>query len=190
MKNPDSLLAARLTLAMLEKLPARNDGGHVVLVTSAVAAEGKSFVSRLLAHESAQSVLGDVGLVSTGFIDATMGTRLVDASVHATRTPGLFYLPVSKDQRPDELYNAAAVAAGIVALRARFRLSLIDGPVLANCGALLTRVDAVLLVVDSARTSPQKVRRALNDAAIAPTGITGVVLNRAPHPLPSWTGGD
>ena len=92
--------------------------------------------------------------------------------------------------RPDELYNAAAVAAGIVALRARFRLSLIDGPVLANCGALLTRVDAVLLVVDSARTSPQKVRRALNDAAIAPTGITGVVLNRAPHRLPSWTGGD
>ncbi|WP_218510555.1 hypothetical protein [Variovorax sp. dw_308] len=190
MKNPDSLLAARLALAMLEKLPVRNDGGHVVLVTSAVAGEGKSFVSRMLAHESAQSTLGDIGLVSTGFIDATMGTRLVDTSVHATQTPHLFYIPVSQEQRRDELYNAAAVAAGIVALRTRFRLSLIDGPVIANCGALLARVDAVLLVVDSVRTSPQKVRRALREAAIAPTDITGVVLNRAPQPLPSWIGGD
>ncbi|MEJ8856516.1 hypothetical protein WKW79_18210 [Variovorax robiniae] len=190
MKNPDSLLAARLTLAMLEKLPPRNHGGNVVLVTSATAGEGKSFVSRMLAHESAQSTLGDIGLVSTGFVDATMGTKLVDTSVHATRTPHLFYIPVSQEQRPDELYNAAAVTAGITALRTRFQLSLIDGPVLANCGALLTRVDAVLLVVDSARTSPQKVRRALSDAAIAPSDITGVVLNRAPQPLPSWIGGD
>jgi len=190
MKNPDSLLAARLTLALLEKLPARGDGGHVVLVTSAVAGEGKSFVSRMIAHESAQSTVGDIGLVSTGFVDATMSTRLVDTSIQATSTPHLYYIPVSGEHRPDELYHADAVAAGIVALRARFRLSLIDGPVLANCGALLPRVDAVLLVVDSGRTSPQKIRRALSDAAVAPSVITGVVLNRAPQPLPAWMGGD
>ncbi|MEJ8847292.1 hypothetical protein [Variovorax rhizosphaerae] len=190
MKSHDSLLAARITLAMLEQLPARDDGGHVVLVTSAMAGEGKSFVSRMLAHESAQTTLGDIGLVSTGFIDATMGTKLVDTSIHATRTPHLFYIPFSQEQRADELYNATAVAAGIVALRARFQLSLIDGPVLADCGALLTRVDAVLLVVDAGRTSPRQVRRALSEAAVAPSDIAGVVLNHAPQPLPAWMGCD
>ena len=62
----DPFLIARMALALLERLPARA-GGCVVLVSSALPGEGKSFISGLLARELAAKLDGEVALVDAAF---------------------------------------------------------------------------------------------------------------------------
>ncbi len=197
MMPSDHLHGARLCLALMEKLQRREDGGSVVLVTSAAPGEGKSFVSRLLGRCLAELDEGDIGLVSTvtadGLNKVTESDDKADADLFglmrgepvAKVSERLFQVPAGSGLRSTAFFRSAGVARAVTALRQRFSLSLIDGCVLADCGALLRQVDAVLLVVDSRRTAPSVIQRSLDRAGIAASDISGVILNHAPMHTPS-----
>lgn len=200
MKQPDLLTAARIGLALMAKLPLRADCGHVVLVTSASAGEGKSFVSDLLARELARPGAGDVALIgvgeanasaalpTTGFAGLVATGSLDPTCLRPGDAAGLILVRPEPGTPGSLLFRSTDVAHALDTLRKRFRLSLIDGPTLVHCGALLQQADAVLLVVDSRATSPQTIRRAMATASIGASDIDAAVLNRAPQPVPSWLG--
>lgn len=154
MDNPENLSIARLGLALLDRLPPRQQGGHVVLITSALAGEGKSFVARQLACSMTQPAERQAALVAIG----EGGEAL----------------------RRDALFRPAELALSIDKLRTRHALTLVDGLRLAECGALLQQADALLLVVDARRTPPQAVQRAMRLAGVDAGRFAGAVLNHAP----------
>lgn len=178
--------------------------GQVVLVTSARPGEGKSLMASLLARALATHQEGDVLLVDAGLspgVERQGGAGLAgllagtppDGLVSAGNLPGLWHLPRGVGYHASQLFRGARLRAGLAALRRRFPMTVIDGPELAACGALLAQADRNLLVVDASRTPGPSVRTALETAqATAQVGaerFAGVMLNRQPAPLPRWLGG-
>lgn len=181
--------------------------GRVVLVTSARAGEGKTFVSHLLARALAGQRDGDVLLVQAGPGGLALGGAggaglrgLLEGQPAAelprpagADAPGLWQLPRGDGFEPAHLFRAAQWRQALQALRQRFAFILIDGPALSGVGALLGVSDRSLLVVDASRTPGPAVRGAL-EAALAAAGlpashVAGVLLNRQPRGLPRWLGG-
>ena len=181
--------------------------GRVLLVSSARAGEGKSFVAQGLAHALAEQQDGDVV-----WVDAAFNTPPRETDIFARGASGfseimtlgslqglapagagpdrLWRLGRGVLAQPSLLLRPDAVRKGLMALRAGFALAVLDAPPLDACGALLAEVDAVVLVVDSRHTSRQAARQALADADIGPDRIAGLVLNHRPRPIPRWLGGD
>lgn len=181
--------------------------GRVVLVTSVRAREGKSFVAKGLAHALAVQQDGDVV-----WVDAAFDTPPADADIFARGASGFSEIMTLGSLQglapdgagPDRLWRLGrgvlaqasllhrpdAVRQGLTALRAGFALAVLDAPSLGACGALLAQVDAVVLVVDSRRTSRLAAQQALADANVGPDRMAGMVLNHRPRPIPRWLGGD
>ena len=181
--------------------------GQVVLVSSARGGEGKSFVAQGLAAVLADQQDGDVLWVDAAFdreladdSDAqggSVGLSEVMASgtvVGATSTDlgpdRLWHLGRGANAQPALLSRREAVSQGLVALRSRFALVVIDAPSLGACGELLHQADAPVMVIDSRQTSGREARRALANAKIAPDRLAGIILNHRPRPTPRWLGGD
>ena len=181
--------------------------GRVLLVTSARAGEGKSFVAQGLAHALAEQQDGDVV-----WVDAAFNTPPRETDIFARGASGLSEIMMLGSLQglapsvagPDRLWRLGrgvlaqpallqrpdAVRKGLMALRAGFALSVLDAPSLDACGALLAEVDAVVLVVDSRHTARQAAQQALADADIGADRIAGLVLNHRPRAIPRWLGGD
>lgn len=197
-----SLSVHRTALALREA--AEGSGGSVVLVTSARPGEGKSLMAGLLAralasHQEGQVLLVDAGLTATA--ERSSGAGLAgllagadpDGLVQAGSLPGLWHLPRGDAYHASQLFRSARLRAGLAPLRQRFGITVVDGPELAACGALLAQADRSLLVVDASRTPGPAVKSALENAlATARVGgerFVGVMLNRQPAGLPRWLGG-
>lgn len=205
--SSDLLDIHRTALALRTLEAPAGAAGRVVLVTSARAGEGKTFVSGLLARALASQRDGDVLLIQAGPGGLALGAAqgpglrgLLEGQAVAelprpagADTPGLWQLPPGEGLEPAHLFRAAHWRSGLAALRQRFAVILIDGPALSAVGALLSVSDRSLLVVDASRTPGPAVRGAL-DAALAaaglpPSHVAGVLLNRQPRGLPRWLGG-
>ncbi len=205
MKSADPLLTSRIALALLDKLPAR-EAGYTVLVTSALAGEGKTFVARKLGAALARTLASDVVLASTradasgaggdashtssrnGFLGVVADGQLSESSLRIDPSSQLWYLPAGATTSRDILFQSDRMAHALSLMQQRFRLTVFDGPVLADCGSLLQLVDAVVLVVDSRNTSPQAVRREMARAAVEPSRFAGAVLNHVDMQVPAWLG--
>ncbi|MEO5690158.1 MAG: hypothetical protein ABIR54_22595 [Burkholderiaceae bacterium] len=217
----DPALFTRIGLGVLDHL-ARHHGlpvqpladgdapalsGRVILVSSARAGEGKSFVAQGLAHALAEQQNGDVVWVDAAF-DTAQGkgdiSRRGAAGFSEIMTLGSLQGLAPAGAGPDRLwrlgrgvlaqgsllYRPEAVRKGLMALRAGFALAVLDAPSLDACGALLAEVDACVLVVDSRRTSRHAAQQALAGAHLGPDRLAGLVLNHRPRPIPRWLGGD
>jgi len=215
----DPTLFTRIGLGVLEHL-ARHHGptlqptadggvsGRVILVSSARAGEGKSFVAQGLAHALAEQQGGDVI-----WVDAAFDTPAADVDISRRGAAGfseimtvgslqglvtgagsgserLWRLGRGVLAQASLLYRPDAVRQGLAALRAGFALTVLDAPSLEACGALLAQVDACVMVVDSRHTSRHAAQQALAKAHFTPERIAGVVLNHRPRPIPRWLGGD
>ncbi len=199
MKTFNTLHAARSTLTLLEKLPAR-DSGYVVLVTSAKAGEGKSFVAWQVACQLARATAGDVAFVSsigdgdtpepTGLLDLIVNGVLPETAIQFSPALRLSHVPGGSVSQENALFNVVGVRGAVDALQRRFAHCVIDGPVVTGCGALLLQADAVLLVVDARHTTPSAVRQALRRAGMDSSRLTGVILNHASTDAPGWMVGD
>jgi regulator of RNase E activity RraA len=181
--------------------------GRVVLVSSAQAGEGKSFVAKGLAHALAEQQDGDVV-----WVDAAFDTPQVEGDISRRGAAGLSEImtlgslqglaPVGAGParlwrlgrgvlaQGSLLYRPDAVRKGLMALRAGFALTVLDAPSLGACGALLAEVDACVLVIDSRHTSRHAAQQALAAAHLGPDRMAGLVLNHRPRPIPRWLGGD
>jgi Mrp family chromosome partitioning ATPase len=181
--------------------------GRIILVTSARAGEGKSFIAQGLAHALAEQQAGDVVWVDAGF-DKPAGegdpSRQGAAGLSEIMTLGSLKGLAPAGAGPERLwrlgrgvlaqrsllYRPESVHKGLMALRAGFALTVLDAPTLDGCGALLAEVDACVMVVDSRHTSRHAAQQALVDAHVDADRVAGVVLNHRPRPIPRWLGGD
>lgn len=187
-RSPQALNASRIALKLSTLLPP-GPRGHVVLVTSVNAGEGKSFVADLLAREIAVSLgirllLADASQ-NAPIGDCPFGLSKLIGDGDLAGTPTTFrtgtrvpFLP-SGAGLSSAVFNVAGVARAFDALRADHPLSVLDGPSLGECGALALHADAIVLVVDSRHTPPDAIRRALALAQLDATRIAGVLLNHA-----------
>ena len=157
--------------------------GRVVLVSSVYAGEGKSFVAQGLASALAGQQEGDVV-----WVDAAFSTPPVETDIFARGASGFSEIMTLGSLQglapavagPDRLWRLGrgvlaqasllhrpdAVRQGLRALRAGFALTVLDAPSLDACGALLAGADAVVLVVDTRRTSHVAAQQALAAAGI------------------------
>ena len=177
---------------------------NVVLVTSALAGEGKTWFTLNLALSLAREIDRTVLVVDSDGAKADLG-HLLGASrrpglydaladdeldladlILRTQRAGLSFLPAGsvREAATERLAShAMARLAQDLAQRYPERLILFDAPaVLGTSGAaaLAAHVGQVLLVVEAGRTSAETVRRAL--AALAHAPMAGVVLNKQSLP--------
>jgi hypothetical protein len=213
MKSIDPFLLPRLGLALLDKLslldaPASGAAGRIVLVSSALRSEGKSFVAGALSRALVGQCAGDLVLVdasvptfgptigaASGAAGGGLGALLATGEwpaegLHATDVPGLWRLSRGGLAPNQSLFQPSGVRRTLDRLRQRFALSVIDGGILTECGALVHEADLSLIVTDASRTASHTVRSAMTQARLAPQQVAGVVLNRRAPGLPRWLGGD
>lgn len=177
---------------------------NLVLVTSALAGEGKTWFTLNLALSLAREIDRTVLVVDSDCVKADLG-RLLGAVrrpglydaladpeldladlILRTQRPGLSFLPAGsvRAEATERLASQAmARLAQDLAQRYPDRLILFDAPsVLGTSGAaaLAAHVGQVLLVVEACRTSAETVRRAL--AALSHAPLAGVVLNKQQLP--------
>ena len=181
---------------------------NVVLITSALPGEGKTWftlnLALSLAREIDRTVLvvdsdgakADLGrllgaLPRPGLYDALADSELDLADlILRTQRPGLSFLPAGsvRAEATERLASLAmARLAQDLAQRYPDRLILFDAPAVlgaSGAAALAAHVGQVLLVVEAGRTSADTVRRAL--AALTHAPLAGVVLNKQqlPHSMP------
>jgi capsular exopolysaccharide synthesis family protein len=178
-----------------------SDERKVILFTSAIPAEGKTFCAAnyavTLANQGLKTILMDCDLrkpsvaeifmdktPSLGLTDHLAGQCEMDGVIHHSPVPNLDVFPAgSRSPNPSELLSGKGFAKMLEELSARYDKIVIDtAPVLAVSDPLVIapHTDTICLVVRSHRTSRHSSIRAC--AAIAKTGKipSGILLNRLP----------
>jgi succinoglycan biosynthesis transport protein ExoP len=171
---------------------------QVILVTSAIMEEGKSFVSINLAVVLAQTgqpvllvdadmrrpmVTGYTGIAMNHGLSACLaGTEDAAAMiVKVEELPGLHVLPAGHlPPYPSEMLVSDALPRLVERWREQFRYIVIDTPpVLAVTDAVVTArvADVVVLVVRSEKTRRQSLMRARDLLSKGRANIAGVVVN-------------
>jgi Mrp family chromosome partitioning ATPase len=190
------------TLRSAMILLGRDTDRKVILVTSAVPGEGKSFTACnfavTLAQAGLSTVLVDLDLrrptvakvffdvaPKVGATDVLAGQAALGTAVQSTSVPNLSVLATgSRAPNPSELLSTEALPTLISRLAKEYDRVVIDSPpVIAVSDPLLISpyVDTILQVVRSLSTPKNVVQRAC--AALAKSssnGVSGIVLNQLP----------
>ncbi|MET0819341.1 MAG: polysaccharide biosynthesis tyrosine autokinase [Aeromicrobium sp.] len=179
---------------------------QVIVVTSSVAAEGKTStildLARVLAQDHQRVLVVDADMRrpkiaeylalegSVGLADVLAGTAALDDAVQNWQHESLFVLPSgSIPPNPSELLGSHAMTDLVGVLRERFDFVLIDTPPLvpvidaAIAGVL---ADGVLLVVRYGHTTEHQFSISRSSLASVEARALGVVFNKTPAPRP-WT---
>jgi receptor protein-tyrosine kinase len=174
---------------------------NLIMLTSALPGEGKTFTSLNLVMSLAMEVERTVLAVDTdvvkrdlskqfgvndlpGLFDLLADPKLdvADVLVH-TNMPNLSIIPVGKDYgSPTEMLASDAMRrlAADLANRYANRVVLFDSPpvlAMTSAAGLAPLMGQVVLVVEAERTTQEAVREAVQ--ALEPAKVTGVVLNKS-----------
>jgi non-specific protein-tyrosine kinase len=198
-RNPRSAAAeAYRTLRTNLQFSSLDRDVRCVLVTSAVAGEGKTTVVANLGVALAESgkrvLLVDLDLRqpalhelfglarSPGLSEALIADRDELPSV-ATAVPNLSLLPAGEPPpNPAEFVSSARLARLLERARERVDFVLVDSPpvtVVSDPAVLATLVDGVVLVVSAGRTKRELAQRARDQLERVGAHLLGAVLNNA-----------
>ena len=187
----------------LYELREKNPSLKTLLVSSALPAEGKSFVAANLAVAMAQRgntrvllVDGDLRrarlhtifgtAAGPGLADVLSGVATVEQSIRKGRGSELYFLPSgSGTSHPAELIANGRLARTFEKFTHMFDWIILDSPpaALLSDASVLARVcDGVLLVAQVGTSKIDTVRKACRELQVRP--ILGVVLNRASMSIP------
>jgi capsular exopolysaccharide synthesis family protein len=178
-------------------LSSNNEPARCVVVTSAVAGEGKTATAVntaiIVAQTGARVVLVDADMRrprvhkifkrpdTMGLSGVLAGTCALDQAVSKTSISNLSVLPCGAvPPNPGELILSARFKETLESLKKDYDLVVLDSPPLSNVsdGRILASVsDAAILVVKAFSTSRYIVGRAVQNLAEAQVRIAGVVLN-------------
>lgn len=197
-----SMLRANLSLIMDPAFKDRgaDSGAQVMLVTSALPGEGKSFTAAQLARSMARSgkqvVLVDADLrrptqnrlfhmkEPLGLANVLDGSVSLQDALVASDTANLTLLQSgSSEQNATELISSLEMAEVIDTLRAECDILIIDAPacaVVADALFLAPYVDSVLHVVGAGQVDSALVRDTTAALAAAAPKIIAYLMNRAP----------
>jgi capsular exopolysaccharide synthesis family protein len=175
----------------------------ILLVTSAVPGEGKTFVACGLAGVLAQQPGNRVLLVDSdlrkpkaaldlginneadlhGFADVLSGRVEPMDAVMSSKEAALYFLPAGKrPDNPAELLSSGLLARSLQLFSEHFNWIIIDSPpviALADTSVLSPLCDAVLLVAYANQTSSKLIKDCIQ--SIGREKICGVIMNRAKH---------
>lgn len=182
-------------------------GGRVVLLSSAAAGDGKTFVALHLAAALARggrtrvllvdADLADQGLTlhfgqrqPPGLVDAILAGEITEGSLRKSSIDGVDLLPTGDVSRRSALgFYRKTLKSLLEGLRSRYDLILIDSPaMLSGNEALLCSMaaDSVVLVARAGATRQPALREAcrkLGEVGVLPQGL---ILNRRQKLLPDW----
>ena len=176
------------------------DPARVILFTSALASEGKSFCGANFATSLAQAgfrtllVDADLRRPMVGAFFELPGTNpglgqifngtSAETCIRTTPTDGLLVLQAGHGiDNPSEAFSGPKMKNLLQELKSQFDWIVIDSaPVNAVSDTLLISnlADAVCLVIMAAKTSATSVRRALESLRKSGAKVSGVILNRMP----------
>ena len=189
--------------------PAEGKPPRVILVTSALQGDGKSFISSNLAVIIAQGVEEHVLLIDAdirspmlnryfgigtveGLSDFLSKDGDISTILHKTKIPKLSILPAGKPPlNPAELLASKKMRALLQEVRERYddRYIIIDSPPLsiaAETSAISNYVDGVIFVVRSGKTPRDEIRDAIEQ--IGREKVLGIVLNDSEQSLKKYYG--
>ncbi|HMK31430.1 MAG TPA: CpsD/CapB family tyrosine-protein kinase [Terriglobales bacterium] len=170
-----------------------------ILVSSALPAEGKTFVSANLAqvlarHRSKSVLLVDADLrkpalhhclgatAVPGLSEYLRGEKDEAAIIHRGQADNLFFIPCGNPTAtPGELISNGRLQALLAQVSQVFDWVIVDSPPavpVSDAARIASWCDGVLLVVQSGSTPYDMAQRARRDFRSAP--ILGAVLNRVP----------
>jgi capsular exopolysaccharide synthesis family protein len=184
-------LAARLLMAQAEK------GTRLVMVTSAIAGEGKTLTSSNLALTLSESYKRSVLLIDGDFrrptIHEVFNVPNVTGLNDGLRVPAERKIPLLSytekltlltagrpDGDPMSVLSGEQMRRVLAEAAKRFEFVIIDTPpvaLLPDAHVLANLVDGVLLVVESGRSPLPALKKAID--AVGRARVMGVVLNRA-----------
>ena len=116
-----------------------------------------------------------------GLTDVIIGTTALENAAQETQVPNLFVLPSGQfPPNPSELLGSPAMRETLRTAREQFDVVLFDSPPLlavTDAAVLSTLVDGTILVVRTASTAREAVRRALGQLRAVHGRVLGAVLN-------------
>jgi capsular exopolysaccharide synthesis family protein len=182
---------------------------NVLVVSSPLPSDGKSFVSLQLARSMAENpemrtLLIDADMrrptiinslspkPSSGFAEVLHGRVSVERAIIRPKNSRLSLLPTtSASKEPATLLSSVAFGKMLERLRESFDRIIIDTPPLAlfpDADIIGGHADGLILVVRSGETPVKAVRRAME--SVNSSKVVGVVLNGAPRNLADSYHGD
>lgn len=188
--------------AIRDNLLAAGKPPQVIMVASAMPAEGKTIVAANLAmsfaETGARTLLIDTDLRrgrlhrlfgyrrTPGLSNVLPGELPLESAIRPTPHDDLFVLNAGKKiDAGSGLLASEKFAAAMVALRANFEVIIVDTPPvlgLAETSVLQRHVDGVLLVISNDRTPKRVLTAAVEILKGRGANIRGFVLNRANPP--------
>jgi capsular exopolysaccharide synthesis family protein len=179
---------------------------EVLMVSSALAGEGKTTVSLGLALTVAQdyperrvvlvetdverpSLANDFAVeASPGLVDCVLGDEPMESAFRASFLDNLHLVPVGGPAKgPGRALRSSRMAALIDALRQTYDLVVLDSPaLLVNSDSVMLSdlADGAILVVRSGVTPAPAVAKAIEQ--IDESKLRGVVLNGSRSSIPGW----
>lgn len=210
MSSSQSINLQNLVIKLFSKLydapavHAEAGNGRSLLITSARPGEGKTFISRIIAHHALQLSNEKVLLVDgnfenpqlhleynctnqNGFSDC-LGTQEWDKAVfHTTAVPGLTVLPAGSNCKPGLLFRKEPLTNFLRFAGSKFGIIIIDGAILKIGGnSLASQVDGVALVIDSSKTRREVIQGTMDSLHIDKGRYFGAILNKKAHYIPKF----
>lgn len=180
---------------------------HVLMVTSPLPGDGKTFVSRHLAVSMAQSgqrvVLVDADLrrptqhrfdgaaESPGLVGILLGENEPDECLRSTSVENLWLLPAGGvPPNPTELLESARMQQMVAQLEEQYDVLIMDAPpvgMFADARVLALYSDAILMVVQPAVTQRDAALHAVETLRAMPEErFLGIVANKVAIPTNSY----
>jgi len=176
---------------------ARGAPPKVVLVTSAVAAEGKTVgslnLATALAEAGSRVLLLEADLrhprchrtlgvdAARGLASVLAGQEELESVIHSLEAPRLSFIPAGAvPSNPAELVSSARMREIVASLRSRYDCVIIDTPPVlpvTDAVVLAREADAVVLVVRGHGTPSGLVREARDRLLMTGAPLLGVVVN-------------
>lgn len=173
---------------------------QMLVVTSAVPNEGKTFIATNLAISMAKSgrsvllldadmrkpnVASLLGLEnSVGLITVLLGRASLDQAVQ-THSSGVSFLGTGpQPPNPAEVLDTQAMRDLFGKIRASYDVVIVDAPPLlpvADAAILLTEVDGALLVTRYGSTNREQLRQAMGRIKAVGGRLVGTIFNQAPR---------
>jgi len=178
----------------------------VVMVAATTHGEGATTTSAILAATLARSGHSKILLIDAnlrtpaldgvfddsqhteGLSDVIVANAPIESAIYHTNFPNLFLLPVGKPHgSPSYLFDGDPITDLLTQLRDKFDFIILDGAPLDGYSEsffLASKVDGVVLVVESERTQKRTIRKIKKELEWGPINLLGVVVNKKRNYIP------
>jgi len=123
-----------------------------------------------------------------GLTDVIASDKPFETAIYQTNFSNLFLLPVGRPHSsPSYLFDGDPISNLLVSLKERFDFIIFDGAPLDGYSEsffLASKVDGVILVVESERTKKQVVKKIKKELEFGPINLLGIVLNKKKNYVP------